>query len=161
MHACIRKCSILWCWNWRDFPIILTNVPTAMLSHEQAAALLRARWQVELLFKLWKQYALLDQWTGTKPWRVLCEVYAKVLAMVLQHWFLLHTSWDDPHHSLPAVAEILREQVPTLVHGLCRRLPLRKAVALMLSCVGGGGSIPARSSRPSTSRLLQSAPGFG
>jgi hypothetical protein len=141
--------------------IILTNVPGAMLTHEQALALLRARWQVELLFKLWKQYALLDQWSGTKPWRVLCEVYAKLLAMVVQHWFLLLSCWDDPHHSLPAVAEILRDQVPTLVHGLCRRLPLRRAVALMLSCVRGGCSIPARSDRPSTSRLLQSAPGFG
>jgi hypothetical protein len=75
-----------------QWTIVLTNVPASMLTIEQAFALLRARWQIELLFKLWKQEGLLDQWNGTKPWRVLCEVYAKLLAMVVQHWFVLHTS---------------------------------------------------------------------
>ncbi len=116
---------------------------------------------MELLFKLWKEYGLVDEWTGSKPWRILCEVYAKLLAMVVQHWFLLLSCWDDPHRSLPAVAQVLRQQVPTLVHGLCRRLPLRRAVRLLLSCVRGGCSIPERSTRPSTSRLLAGAPLWG
>src|SRR5437879_7978051 len=72
---------------------------------------------IERLFKLWKQEGLVDEWTGTKPWRVLCEVYAKLLAMVLQHWFVLLSCWDDPHRSLFAVAEVLRKQVPLLAHG--------------------------------------------
>jgi hypothetical protein len=89
------------------------------------------------------------------------EVYAKLLAMVVQHWFVLHTSWDDPHRSLFSVAEVLREQVPTLAHGLCRHLPLRTALRLMVDSVRGGCSIPARSTRPSTSRLLAGAPLWG
>src|SRR6266487_3889251 len=108
-----------------SWTILITNVPAALLTHEQALALMRARWQIELLFKLWKQHGLLDEWTGTKPWRVLCEVYAKLLAVVVQHWFVLLSCWDDPHRSLTAVTEVLRDQVPVLVHGLMNRLPLR------------------------------------
>jgi Transposase DDE domain len=137
--------------------IIITNVPRSMLSLPQAFVVMRARWQVELLFKLWKQEALVDEWTTGNPWRILCEVYAKLLAMVVQHWMLVLTCWDDPHHSLTEVAEILREQVPTLVHGLCQHLPLGKALRLVMQSVRGGCSIEARSTRLSASRLIQSA----
>jgi Transposase DDE domain len=137
--------------------IVVTNVPLSRLTFEQALALLRARWQSELLFKLWKEHGLLDDWNATNPWRILCEVYAKLLAMVVQHWFLLLSCWDDPHRSLSAVAEVLREQVPTLVHGLTGHLPLGRAIRLIVQSVGGGCSIPNRSTRLSTSRRLQCA----
>src|SRR2546421_12577915 len=113
-------------WELAHWTIVLTNVPVCMLSFEQVLALLRARWQVELLFKLWKESGLLDDWEASDPWR-----------------------------SLSAVAEVLREQVPTLVHGLLGHLPLGRAIGLILDSVQGGCSIPKRSTRLSTSyRLL-------
>lgn len=146
---------------WAKWTILVTNVPAGMLSFPAALALMRARWQVELLFKLWKQCAKIDEWNGTKPWRVLCEVYAKLLAMVVQHWVMLLACWDDPHRSLMTVAEGLREQVPVLVHGLMKRLPLQRALRLMVQRVQANCCIPARSTRPSTSRRLQSVWDFG
>ncbi len=140
--------------------IIVTNVPMSMLSLEQAFVVMRARWQIELLFKLWKEHALIDEWTTTNGWRILCEVYAKLIAMVVQHWVLLLACWDDPHHSLTGVAEVLREHVPTLVHGFCHHLRLGKALRLMIQSVRGGCSTEARSTRLSTSRLVQSAFSF-
>jgi hypothetical protein len=140
--------------NWT---IVLTNVPVHRLSFVQALALLRARWQIELLFKLWKEQGLVDEWTAEHPWRILCEVYAKLLAMIVQHWFVLLSCWDDPHRSLSGVAEILRDQVPTLVHGLPGRLSLPHCIRLMVGCVGGGCSQPKRSTRLSTSYRLLSA----
>ena len=108
------------------------------------------------------QDALVDEWTGTAPWRILCEVYARLLAMVLQHWVLLLACWDDPHRSLSGAAEVLREQVPVLVHGVMRHLPLQRALRLVVHSVRGGCSIPQRSTRLSTSRRLQggSTPGL-
>ncbi len=144
-----------------QWTFIVTNVPACMLSFEQVLALLRARWQIELLFKLWKQHALIDDWTGSQPFRVLCEVYAKLLALVVQHWFVLLSCWDDPHRSLPAVCDVLRKQVPVLLHGLMQRLPLQRAIRLVIESVSSACSIPARSTRPSTSRLLLGASGPG
>ena len=137
--------------------ILVCNVPGCLLSCSQAFVLMHVRWQIELLFKLWKQDALVDEWTTTKPWRILCEVYAKLIAMVVQHWLLLLTCWDDPYHSLSGVSEVLREQVPLLVQGLCRRVPLGKVLGLLKDCVKGGCSIPERSTRQSTSHRMQSA----
>jgi len=137
--------------------LVVTNVPASMLTAPQAFVLLHARWQIELLFKLWKQDALVDEWTTCKPWRILCEVYAKLIAVVIQHWVLLLSCWDDPHRSLTAVAEVLREQVPLVVQGLCKQVPLQRTLRLMVQCVQGGCSIVQRSTRFSTSRLLQSA----
>jgi hypothetical protein len=144
-------------WELACWTMVLTNVPVCMLNFEQALALLRARWQVELLFKLWKESGLLDDWKASDPWRILCEVYAKLLAMVVQHWLVLLSCWDDPHRSLSGVAEVLREQVPTLVHGLVGHLSLGRALRLMAHSVRGGCSIPKRSTRLSTSYCLLAA----
>lgn len=144
-------------WELAHWTLVLTNVAPDKLSFSQALALLRARWQIELLFKLWKESGLLDEWQARDPWRILCEVYAKLLALVVQHWFLLLSCWDDPHRSLSSVAEVLREQVPTLVHGLRGHLPLGRAIRLIQQSVQGGCSIPKRSTRLSTSRRLQRA----
>jgi Transposase DDE domain len=141
--------------------LLVTNVPAAMLSLEQAFALLRARWQIELLFKLWKEQALVDEWTGSKPARVLCEVYAKLLAMVLQHWVLLLACWDDPHRSLTGVAEIVREQLPLLVHGLAGHYPVQRGLRRLINSVRGGCSIEQHRTRLSTSRRLLCAGGDG
>lgn len=115
-----------------QWTVLVTNVPAALLSFEQAFALLRARWHIELLFKLWNQHALLDEWSSGKPWRILCEVYAKLLAMLIQHWVLLLACWEDPHRSLSSAAEVVREHVPLLAHGLVRHLPLQRALRSIL-----------------------------
>ncbi len=73
--------------------ILITNVPATLLTPLEAQSLLRARWQIELLFKLWKQYGLVDEWKTQKPERILCEVYAKLLAMVVQHWLVIRSCW--------------------------------------------------------------------
>lgn len=141
--------------------IVVTSVPSSLLSATEANALLRARWQIELLFKLWKEQCLLDEWRTSNPERILCEVYAKLLGVLVQHWLCLVSGWDDPHRSLTAVASVIRQQIPVLVHGLCGRLSLHKALRLIRDAVGGQCSIPAREDRPSTSRLLLGSPVWG
>ena len=75
-----------------DWTLWLTNVPPEQLSVQEAGVLARVRWQIELLFKLWKSHGGLDDTRGQRAVRVLCEVYAKLLAMVVQHWTLLATA---------------------------------------------------------------------
>src|SRR6185437_1695170 len=66
--------------------VFVTNVPTGLLSLDEALEIGRARWQIELLFKLWKRDGQIDESTSGKPNRVLCELYAKLVAMIVQHW---------------------------------------------------------------------------
>ncbi|MEI8165483.1 MAG: hypothetical protein WCG26_03855 [Chloroflexales bacterium] len=46
-------------------------------------------WQIELLNKLWKRHGEVDETRGRRPARVLAEVYAKCIGMLIQHWLLL------------------------------------------------------------------------
>ena len=69
--------------------LLLTNVPEEMLSLEEAATLRRVRWQVEILFRVWKSQVKVDEWRSENPWRILCEIYGKFIAIVITHWLLL------------------------------------------------------------------------
>jgi hypothetical protein len=69
--------------------VLVTNLGADRLSLWEACVLARLRWQVELLFKLWKSQGRLGQSAGQKPWRVLCELVAKLLGLVVQHWAVL------------------------------------------------------------------------
>jgi hypothetical protein len=141
-------------WELVQWVIVLTNVPLSLLLAAQAMALMRARWQIELLWKLWKELGAVDEWQTANPVRILCEVYAKLLGMLLQHWVLLLSCWDDPHRSLVGAAQVIRDQVPTLVHGLTGHLPLSKALKFVKQAISNGCSIPQRQTRLSTSHLL-------
>src|SRR5712692_5161387 len=96
--------------DWACWLIVITNVPDALLTLAEAFVLLRARWQIELLWKLWKMQGLLDAWQTRNEERILCEIYAKLLGLLVQHWALLLTCWDDPHRSWISVSEIVRDQ---------------------------------------------------
>jgi Transposase DDE domain len=142
--------------DWACWTIVITNVPSALLTLAEAFVLLRCRWQIELLWKLWKMQGLLDEWQTKNEQRILCEMYAKLLGLLVQHWVLLLTCWEDPHRSWITVSEIVRDQTVVLAHGFCGRLPLTQALRLMGEAItqAAGRSIAGRSDRPSTSRLL-------
>ncbi len=74
--------------------------------------------------------------------------------MLVHHWLLLLSCWDDPHRWLVGAAQVIRDQVPTLVHGDLGHLPLSKALRLIKQARSLGCSIPKRQTRLSTSHLL-------
>jgi hypothetical protein len=102
----------------------VTNAPSGLLGLAEAEVLGRLRWQIELLFKLWKSQGGLGQSRSVKPYRVLCEVYAKLLAMVVQHWVLLSSWREVPRRSLRKAAREVRGQALHLlmVLGAARQL---------------------------------------
>jgi hypothetical protein len=65
-----------------------------------AVVVTRARWQIELLFRLWKSEALIDTWRSGRPFAILCELYAKLIGVIIQHWLILVSCWAFPDRSL-------------------------------------------------------------
>ena len=91
-----------------DWNILVTNIPEEKLSFEEAIVLIRIRWQIELLFKLWKSHGQIDKSNSCNPWRQLCECYAKLIGMVLTHWLLVVSVWGFSDRSLTKAAQVIR-----------------------------------------------------
>lgn len=66
--------------NWS---LYITNAPPERLTLEEAVRLYRVRWQIELIFKVWKSEAQLDRVAGKHRPRILCELYAKLIGVLL------------------------------------------------------------------------------
>lgn len=101
-------------WALAEWTVILTNLPADRLSLREALVLLRVRWQIECLFRVWKGQFQIDAWRSTKPWRILCEVYAKLIGVVLFQWCVQIHLWALPDHSLWKAATVLHQMATSL-----------------------------------------------
>jgi hypothetical protein len=99
---------------------VLTNVPETMLDARQVVALMRLRWQIEVFWKLCKQEGQIDTWRSAKRWRILTELYAKLLGVLLQHWVTIVGCWADPRRSLFKARQVLQWTVSWLVLAIAR-----------------------------------------
>jgi len=137
-----------------DWTLLITNIPTSLASVEDALVLARARWQVELLFKLWKQQGQIDEWRSKNPWRILCEVYAKLVAMIIQHWVLLVGCWRNPDRSLTKGAQTVRSYAIMLATSLVGLVQLEVVLEHIAHCLAAGCCMNRRKRQPSTYQLL-------
>jgi Transposase DDE domain len=137
-----------------DWTLLVTNAPEALMSVAEALVLARARWQIELLFKLWKDHGKVDESRSADKWRVLCEVYAKLIAMVVQHWVLLVGCWLFADRSLVEAAKTVRKEATCLVGAIRCHARLVEALAAIRRCLTAGCQIDRRKTKPNTYQLL-------
>jgi Transposase DDE domain len=137
-----------------DWTLLVTSVPLADLSLVEAEVLIRARWQIELLFKLWKSDGQIDAWRTHKPSRILCELYAKLIAMIIQHWLLLTGGWSRPDHSMVRSATTIRGHATCLAVTLHHPVALRRTLAVIADLLAHGTGITKRRSKPCLAQLL-------
>jgi len=109
--------------------ILVTNIPASLLTLDEVCVLLGCRWQIERLFRLWKEDGQVDEWRSRKPWHILCEVYAKLIACILQHWLILLALWETPDRALHQASKTIRQHV----YWLASVLRDESACSLMLA----------------------------
>ena len=80
--------------------LVITSVDATRLSPREVLVLLRARWQIERLFRRWKQHGLLEVWHSADSDQILCEVLAKLIGCLIDHWLVVVACWDLPERSL-------------------------------------------------------------
>ncbi len=107
------------CLAWCDWTVFVTNVATEMLSWKEVVVLYRARWQIELMFKLWKSRSQLaasrPTWSAVER---MAAFWAKLIGVVLQHWLLLCSTWSNPRRSHWKAAEVIQEWIVSLTSSL-------------------------------------------
>ena len=82
----------------------------------------RVRWQLELTFKRWKSLTQIHLLKGTRPERIRCFVYGRLIAMVLLGKLSGYALWYAHHHLAREVSE------HKLFSWLIRRGRIAKAV---------------------------------
>jgi len=137
-----------------DWTILLTNIPPDLLSLREALILTKVRWQIELLFKLWKSQGQLDSWRTVKPERILCEVYAKLLALVLQHWIVVVGCWVYPDRSLVKAAQVVRDHAVELASSRARSERLAEVLETIQRVLKRTARMNTRQKHPNTYQLL-------
>jgi hypothetical protein len=134
--------------------VFVTNIPRHLLSLEEALVLGRTRWQIELLIKLWKSHGQVDLLRDVKPWRILCEIYAKLIAMIVQHWLFLVSCWQFPDRSLPKAAQTIRLHILGLAKAMGCGARLVEEIGTLARCIAAGCRINRRKQHPNTFQLL-------
>jgi hypothetical protein len=135
--------------------IFITNAPPELLTVAAAVVVGRARWQIELLFKLWKSQGRIDASRSQKPWRVLCDVYAKLLAMIVQHWAWLLSLWGYPDRSLVKAVKTVQKYALQLASGLWSQERTRETLTILARCLPKGCRMNRRKQHPNTYQLLE------
>jgi hypothetical protein len=133
--------------------IVITNIPRRRASYSEILVLLRLRWQIERLFRLWKEDAKIDEWRSKKPYRILCEFYAKLGAMIIQQSFIQEGCWLDPFRSLVKAAESLRRECNRIMVAFYEG-NLESQVQSILRTLRSGCRIEHRTASPCTAQLL-------
>jgi hypothetical protein len=134
--------------------LLVTKVPGDRLTLQEALVSARVRWQIELLFKWWKSHGHVDESRSTKPWRILCEVYAKLLARLVQHWVFLVSCWASPNRSLVKAAQTVQKHALHLASTFRSLRRLSTALSTVQHCIAAGCRMNRRKQHPNTYQLL-------
>jgi hypothetical protein len=108
------------------------------------------RWQIELIFKLWKSHGQIDISRSRKSWRILFEVYAKLITMIIQHWTFLLANWSFPDRSLVKTAKTVRQHALNLAVALGDLPRLERALTILSRCLTVGCRINKSVNTPRT-----------
>lgn len=142
--------------EWLAWTVFVTNCDSDVLAWKEAVVLYRSRWQIELLFKLWKSHNLLSHDTGRESvvmW--MAKFYARLIAVLVQHWILLTSAWSEARHSLRRAAAVLQEHIVRIIAVLRHHEALCQTLDQVRRLTDRPSRIGQRRQRPGTFQLLR------
>lgn len=138
--------------------LFVTNCSAEELSWETVVVLYRARWQIELLFKLWKSHnRLAKHREGARALEVLAVFYAKLLGVLLQHWIVVATAWQLAGRSLTRAARVLAEGIKEILLAVGEDSKVQAALLRLRAIIEKLGGITERKKDPSHSQLIENS----
>ena len=110
-------------WN-----LYITNIEPHRLTPKQIGGLAPLRWQIELMFKGFKSIGKLQHSRSQKPYRILAEIYAKLIALLIQQAVMLGAGYRHIQHSFIKTARYIAGyegsslEFSSLKNGTCKTL---------------------------------------
>lgn len=79
--------------HWLQYGWYITNVGASVWAAAVVATVYRIRWQIELLFKQWKSLLHLHVLKGTRPERIRCLLYGRLITITMLMWVCSYAAW--------------------------------------------------------------------
>ncbi len=140
--------------KWAGWTILVTDVASDKLTFLEAFALYRARWQIELLFKRWKSIGKIDVWQTKNIYRILCEIYAKLIAMVISHWISVLGCWSETERSLWICLQLIQMTAICLILFMNEKDSLRRILEKLIESLWIVAKMSKNKKKPSTNTIL-------
>jgi len=77
--------------KWLDFGFYIANVSKDIWPAGVAGTIYRLRWQVELIFKAWKSLLNIHILRGSRPERIKCLIYGRLITITVMTMIYGHT----------------------------------------------------------------------
>ncbi|MCK4486253.1 MAG: transposase [Desulfobacterales bacterium] len=83
--------------NWLHFGFYVTNVERDVWSAKVIGTIYRIRWRIELIFKSWKSLLRLHVLKGTRPERIRCFLYGRLITVTIMTMLYAYANWYAEH----------------------------------------------------------------
>ena len=140
-------------WN-----LYITNIEADPLTPKQIAGIVSIRWQIELMFKGFKSIGKLQKSRSQKPYRILAEIYAKLIALLIQQAVMLSAGYRHIHHSFIKTARYIAGYARLIALSFHHsKTALRKTLKAIKQAFDDGGSFQRSSGKNTTFHRIQEA----
>ena len=140
-------------WN-----LYITNIEEHRLTPKQLCVLIGIRWQIELMFKALKSNAKLHVSRSRKPYRILAEIYAKLIALLIQHVVMLVAGYRHIQQSFIKSAKHIAGYARLLTLSFHRsKTALRETLKIIKCSFEKGGTFQRSIGKNTTFRKLKDA----
>jgi hypothetical protein len=145
-----------------DWNLFVTNLPPDLADAAAISVLARSRWQIECVFKLWKTGGgRLGLSRSRRPARVLCEVLATMIGLVIQHWLLVIAVWRRTGRSLRKAAGAVRAFAASLAASLRDLDGLIVQINAVVVRLSAAARLDKRKAKPNSQQLLEAPTIYG
>lgn len=100
--------------------ILVTNLERDDWTIAQVFDLYPIRFQIEWLFRIWKSQVGVDKLGDWRVERILCQVYAHLLAAILCHILTAAWRWGEFEYSFAKSVQIIQTAIQGLMRCLAR-----------------------------------------
>jgi Transposase DDE domain len=114
-----KRCSsaYLFLLGW---DILVTNLSSESWAIGQIFELYPLRFQIEWLFRIWKDQLGVDELGDWRIERVMCQLYAHLLGVILCHGLSAAWRWGEWEYSFFKIVQVIQAAVPGLMRCLAR-----------------------------------------
>lgn len=107
--------------NFNSVNVYITNVSSEVLTPTQVHDLYTLRWQIEIMFKVWKSIFKINHVKKVKMERFKCFLYGRLIALLLSSSIVFtakNTIWEEDNKEISEIKSfgVLAQYLPKLAH---------------------------------------------